>query len=96
MTIVRVAPSKVGRLVRVYLESIPIHDRQMVARRLREKRWADELRPDVGYSPTMTQRLAALGEAVELERAATYPSDRGYLIPDEAVSAVMEKIASRR
>lgn len=61
-----------------------------VSARLREQRWKDELRPDTGYMPTMAQRLRALRDAVELERAAMTP--RGtHLIPEEAARAALAK-----
>lgn len=90
MGIVRVAPGQVGRLVRVRLDQVDFRHREMTARRLRDQRWNEELRPDVGYSPTMPQRLRALADAVELERAVIAP-ERVHLVPETAVDVVLAR-----
>jgi hypothetical protein len=86
---IRVAPQLAGRLVKVRLSDVEQHRRAMSARRLRDKRWNEELRPDFGYSPTMSQRLRALTDAVELERAVIAPSERQYLVPEKNVQDVL-------
>lgn len=65
------------------------YGRLLASRKMREQRWNDELRPDIGYSPTMKQRCDALIEAVLVEHAALHPSDREYRIPEEAVREVL-------
>lgn len=75
--------------MRVALQEVPERQRVLVTRRIREKRWQDELWPDTGYVPTMEQRLAALWDAIELERAAVAPSERGYLLPEQCVKDVL-------
>ena len=88
MATVRVAPGSGERLVRVLLLEVDERTRLLASRRLREKRWEQELRPDVGYSPTMRQRLAALNDAVELERAALWPKQI-HRLPESAVRKVL-------
>lgn len=93
MATVRVASAKRSRLVRVTLEKVPLQSRfgrLDTARRLREKRWKDELRPDVGYSPELSVRLDALEDAVETVRAAIYPK-RTHLVGEEAVADAVAK-----
>lgn len=80
-----------GRLVKVRLGHVDQHQRELVSRRLREQRWNQELRPDFGYMPTMSQRLRALADAVALERAVIAPSTRDYLLPEDAVRKVLER-----
>lgn len=75
--------------MKVSLYDVEERKRLLTSRALREQRWKDELRPDTGYSPTMRQRLDALWDAVCLERAATAPSSRGYLLPADAVEKVL-------
>lgn len=95
MGVVRVGTGGPGRLVRVTLEKVPLEGREGrldTARRLRDLRWERELRPDVGYVPDMEVRLAALGEAVALMRAALRPR-REHLVPE---TAVLEQIRRGR
>lgn len=88
MATMRVALSKRERLVWVVLNDVDEAKRLAASRRLREQRWDHELRPDVGYSPSMRQRCEALADAAMLEHAAKHPGGR-YLLPEEAVEAVM-------
>jgi len=57
---------------------------ELKARFLREQRWNHELRPDTGYMPTIEQRLRALSDAVELERAVMFPKQT-HRVSEEAV-----------
>lgn len=47
------------------------------------------MQPDVGYMPTMVQRLRALADAVALERAVILPSGRAYRLPEQNVRDVL-------
>lgn len=75
--------------MKVSLTDVEERRRLLTTRAVRERRWKDELRPDTGYSPTMSQRLGALWDAVQLERAALAPSRREYLVPEEAARKVL-------
>lgn len=75
--------------MRVALDEVPDAKRAATARRLIDLRWKQELRPDVGYMPSMSQRLRALRDAVDLERAVIMPSGRAYLLPEVNVRAVL-------
>lgn len=88
MSTVRVAPGKRERLVLVTLAQVDERARLLASRRLREKRWKDELRPDTGYSATMDQRLDALAEALDLEHAALFPKDT-HRVSAEAAAKVL-------
>lgn len=70
----RVAP-KSGRLVKVRLTDVPL------GVRLRAAAWIKE-------DMAKTGGLTALMKAAAIERAARDPSDREYLVPEEAVRRV--------
>lgn len=88
MGTVRVAPGGRERLVQVSLAQVDERIRRLASRRLRETRWKDELRPDVGYSATLEQREAALVEAIQLEQAALFPK-LVHLVSAEAAAKVL-------
>lgn len=75
--------------MKVSLADVELRTRLMQTRRIREKRWRDELRPDFGYEPSWRQRMDALWDAIELERAALHPSRREFLLPEGAVEKVL-------
>lgn len=80
-----------GKLIRVTLAQIDPRYRAQVSRRMREQQWEHELRPDTGYSPDMRTRVAALLDAVLIEKAAREPSMRGYYVPEDAAAYELEK-----
>lgn len=102
MGFVRVAPETAGRLVRVSLAEIHLEARQAAAERERAKDWRATLDParDVSLHgdrpPTMRERTAALARAVELERAAMFPTGNRYRLPEKAVEAALAKHGAGR
>lgn len=95
MAIVRVTPAKAGALTKVSLAEVSKDERLTAARTLREKRWRDDLRPDVGREIPTSVKLGALLEAIELQHAALFPR-KEHLLPKDAVEAWRAKQNGRR
>lgn len=81
--------------MRVSLTDVDERVRLLASRRLREKRWNDELRPDIGYRPSAQQKQRALNDAIEAERAALFPKSE-HLLPERAVDETLAQIAEGR
>jgi hypothetical protein len=88
----RAAAPTVGRLVRVDLAAVPLDERRKAAQHVREQDWRTlqrDLSDPFLHLDRRAAKYDALLQAIKVERAALHPSHRAYVLPEDAVEAVL-------